>query len=162
MSAQDFVKSVANLSWALSVFGVSQAGKVFKGLPTSDPTKRARDSNQAVANSILEQFDVNDNTAYNTGAAVQNALIGLTFGLAQPSNYNPITIAQTSENVAKWAVGLVAQFIPGNRYGTGGTPTGWGPVNISDAELQLANIALGGIQASTPEQVTGPDEPEDC
>ena len=152
MALADFTKSVASFSWALSVFGVSQAGKVFKGLPTSDPTQSATASNDAVTKTIKEQFDANDNTAFSTVNGVSNALIGLTFSFFTPSTFNPTTILQTSQNVLRWGVGLVTQLIPGGQVGNGGPPVGWGPVNNEDAEIQLPNIQLGGLQASSPQQ----------
>ena len=122
MALADFTKSVASFSWALPVFTVSQAGKVFKGLPTSDPTARATESYNAVTDTIKEQFDANDNAVFNTGNTVQNALIDLAFNSFRPETFNPTTILQTSQNVARSAIGLVTQLLPGSRTGAGSPP----------------------------------------
>ena len=134
-SFQSFSEATASFAWALSVFGLSQAGKVFKGLPTSDPTASATAAFDATTAAIKHQFDGIDNTIYNAGNTIQQAAIGLTFNLLSPNTFAPKTVLQTSQNVFKWGLGLAAQLIPGGKVGSGGPPVGWGPVNRKDAEL---------------------------
>jgi hypothetical protein len=134
-SMREFIRSLADFSWALTVFAVSQSAKVVNGLPTSDPTKTARKSFNATTTTMKEQFDAIDNTAFNTGKTVQDAVIDLTFNFFTPNTFNPITIWNTSQNVLRWGVGIATQFIPGGQVGVGGPPTGWGPVNREEAEL---------------------------
>jgi hypothetical protein len=135
MALSDFAKSFADFSWALSVYGFSQAGNVLRGLPTSAPTQKATDSFEATTAAIEKQFDVIDNAIYRPVKGVQDALIDVTFNFFSLNTFNPSTILQTSTNLLRWGVGVATQFIPGGRIGTGGPPVGWGPVNITDAEL---------------------------
>src|SRR5262249_60518335 len=130
---REFVRSLTDFSWALTVFAVSQSGKVLKGLPTSDPTKTARESFNATTTSVKEQFDANDTAVFNTGKTIQDAVIDLTFNFFTLNTFNPVTIWNTSQNVLRWGVGIATQLIPGGQIGVGGPPTGWGPVNREDA-----------------------------
>ncbi len=132
---REFVKSIASFSWALSVYGFSQAGNLLRGLPTKAPTLKATESFETTTGVIKDQFDAVDNAIFSPVNTVQTALIELTFNFLQPSTFNPKTVWETSQNLFKWGVGVATQFIPGGRIGTGGPPTGWGPVNITDAEL---------------------------
>jgi hypothetical protein len=132
---QGFVKSFASFSWALAVFGVSQGGKVFKGLPTSSPTLTATRSFNATTATMQDQYDSLDSRVYNAGNAVQQAAIDVTFNFFTPNTFNPRTILETNRNLLRWGFGLAAQLIPGGKVGNGGPPVGWGPVNRSDAEL---------------------------
>ncbi len=132
---QSFVQSFASFSWALAVFGFSQSGNVFKGLPTRTPTAGATANFVDVTAAIQAKFDSIDNAIYNPVNTVQTSLIALAFGFLQPSNFNPTTIAQTSWNLVRWSWGIAAQLIPGGVVGSGGPPVGWGPVNRADAEL---------------------------
>ena len=134
-SVQDFSKATAGFSWALSVFGLSQVGKVFKGLPTSDPTASATASFDATTAAVKNQFDNLDNTIYKAGDTIQQAAIDLTFSFLSPTTFDPRTVLQTSQSVFKWGLGIAAQLIPGGKVGSGGPPVGWGPVNRKDAEL---------------------------
>ena len=78
---EDFFKSVASFAWAVPVFGLSQAGKVFKGLGTGDPTQLATESFKQTTGTIRAQFDAFDNTVFQTGEQVQNTIIDLAYSL---------------------------------------------------------------------------------
>lgn len=132
---EQFTKASARFSWAMAVFAVHQGGSIFKGLPTSDPTANATADFNKVSDTVVGTFDNVDNTLFNTPNTVQQASIGLAFNLLQPSNYAPKTVAETTNNVVRWGIGLATQLIPGGVVGTGGPPEGWGPVNREDAEL---------------------------
>lgn len=136
---QDFAKSATNFSIALSVFGVSQGGKVFKGLPTNDPTAEATESFNEVNDTIQEQYDGNDRAVFNTSTAVSDALIDITFAFFQPQTFNPATVLETGVNLARWGAGVAGQLVPGG-VNKGGPPTGWGPVNREDAEITLPTL----------------------
>lgn len=56
-SLQELSKSAANFSWALSVFGLSQASKVAQGIPAGDPGGAASQSFDATATAIKQQLD---------------------------------------------------------------------------------------------------------
>lgn len=141
---RSFIKSLTRFSWALSVFGVSQAGYVLRGLPTREPTLKAKVGFENTTDAMKEQFDDVDKRVFDIGDTVQGALVDLTFNLLKPENYNPRTVWQTTQNVARWGLGIAAQFVPGGRVGTGGPPEGWGPVNTDDAELFWVS---GGVSA---------------
>jgi hypothetical protein len=96
VAMREFVRSITDFSWALAVFAVSQFGKVLRGLPTSEPTKTARESFSASIATIKEQFDANDTAVFNTGKTIQDAVIDLTFNFFTPNTFNPITIWNTS------------------------------------------------------------------
>lgn len=132
---RDFVKALTSFSWALSVFGVSQAGKVLRGLPTSAPTRRANAGFRATTDTVRRQFDSLENRVYDTGNAVQGIFVDLFFDLLRPENYDPRVIAETTRNVFNAGLGLAAQLVPGGRLLRGGPPQGWGPVNVESAEL---------------------------
>jgi len=132
---REFVRSLADFSWGLTVFAVSQSAKIVNGLPTSEPTKTARESFNATTTTMKEQFDAIDAAAFNTGKTIQDAVIDLTFNFFTPNTFNPATIWNTSQNLLRWGVGIATQFIPGGQIGVGGPPIGWGPVNHEDAEL---------------------------
>ena len=128
---QDFVKSIADFSLALSLFTVDQSSKVLNGIPTSDPTLKARESFQQTSAAIQAPFSPIIRSTYGIGKTVQDAVIDVSFNFFTPSTFNPITIVDTSQNVLRWGLGLAVQFLPGGS--TGGPPTGWGPVNREDA-----------------------------
>jgi hypothetical protein len=132
---RDFVKALTSFSWALSVFGTSQAGKILRGLPTDAPTQRANAGFRAATDAIRHQLDSLENRVYKTGNAVQGIFVDLFFDLLKPENYDPQVIAETTRNVFNAGLGLAAQFIPGGRFLRGGPPQGWGPVNVESAEL---------------------------
>jgi hypothetical protein len=142
---KDFIQSLTKFSWALTVFGFSQAGNILRGLPTSDPTLKATESFNITTETIEEQYDSIDKTVFDIGNTVQTAVIETAFNLLKPANYAPRTVWETTQNLARWGLGLATQFIPGGKVGTGGPPTGWGPVNIDDAELFYVR---GGVSAA--------------
>lgn len=146
---RSFVKSFTRFSWGLMVFGVSQTAYVLRGLPTRDPTLKAREGFENTTDAMNEQFDTIDKRVFDIGDTVQGALVDLTFNFFRPDTFNPRTILETSQNLTRWGLGIAAQFIPGGRVGTGGPPEGWGPVNIDDAELFWVS---GGINAEDPEK----------
>ena len=146
---RSFVKSFTRFSWALMVFGVSQTAYVLRGLPTRNPTLKAREGFENTTDAMNEQFDAIDKRVFDIGDTVQGALVDLTFNFFRPDTFNPRTIWETSQNLTRWGLGIAAQFIPGGRVGTGGPPEGWGPVNIDDAELFWVS---GGITAEDPEK----------
>ncbi len=146
---RDFVKSFANFSWALSVFGVSQSVNVLRGLPTSDPTLRATKGFDATTVAFRRQYDVLDDSAYKTGSTVNTLLIDLFFDFFRPDTFKPSTIAETTQNVTKSVLGLAAQLIPGGKVWNGGPPQGWGPVNNQDAELFYVPDASFAAEAET-------------
>src|SRR5262249_29451824 len=78
---EDFFKSVASFAWAVPVFGLSQAGKVFKGLGTVDPTQLATESFKQTTGTIRAQFDAFDNTVFQTGEQAQHTIIDLAYSL---------------------------------------------------------------------------------
>jgi len=132
---REFVKALTSFSWALSVFGVSQAGKVFRGLPTSAPTRRATTSFRAATDTFRHQYDSIENRVYNAGNAVQGIFVDLFFDFFRRETFDPKVVAETTRNVFNAGLGLAAQFVPGGRVWTGGPPQGWGPVNVESAEL---------------------------
>jgi hypothetical protein len=132
---RSFVKSFTRFSWGLVVFGVSQTAYVLRGLPTREPTLKAKLAFKNTTDAMNEQFDVIDKRVFEIGDTVQGALIDLTFNFLRPATFNPRTVLDTSQNLARWGLGIAAQLIPGGRFGSGGPPQGWGPVNVDDAEL---------------------------
>jgi hypothetical protein len=152
---REFIKTVTRFSWALSVFGVSQAGYVLRGLPTREPTRKARAGFDNTTDAMKEQFDSIDRRVFDVGDAVQSALVDLTFNFFRPETFNPRTVWNTTQNVARWGLGIATQFVPGGRVGTGGPPVGWGPVNTDDAELFWVS---GGVSTEGREPGQGPDE----
>ena len=133
---QNFVQSFFSFSWALAVFGISQGGNLLRGVTTTHPTASATLSFNAVTNSMERQFDAIDQRIYGAGNTVQSQLVWpVVQQLLNPANYTPQSLLQTSQNLARWSFGIVTQLIPGGRFGTGGPPVGWGPVNRQDAEL---------------------------
>ena len=153
---RSFVKSFTRFSWALMVFGVSQTAYVLRGLPTRDPTLKAREGFENTTDAMNEQFDAIDKRVFDLGDTVQGALVDLTFNFFRADTFNPRTIWDTSQNLTRWGLGIAAQLIPGGRVGTGGPPEGWGPVNIDDAELFWVS---GGITAEDPEKQSSVTEP---
>lgn len=141
---RSFVKSFTRFSWGLMVFGVSQAAYVLRGLPTRQPTLKAQLGFENTTAAMNEQFDSIDKRVFDIGDTVQSALVDLTFNFFRPDTFNPRVVWDTSQNLARWGLGIAAQFIPGGRIGAGGPPQGWGPVNVDDAELFWVS---GGITA---------------
>ena len=78
---EEFFKSFASFVWAMPVFGVSQAGKVLRGLRQSDPTQLATQSFEHITATVKEQFDTFDTTVFHTGESMQNAVIDLAYSL---------------------------------------------------------------------------------
>ncbi len=153
---RDFTKSMTRFAWALTVFGVSQSGYILRGLPTRDPTLKATQGFDEATEALKREFDAIDQRTFRTGDAVQGALVDLTFNLLQPQNYNPRTLWQTGQNLARWGAGIAAQFVPGGRVGTGGPPVGWGPVNTDDAELFWVSGGISSYDQRQPQvQNTG-------
>ena len=134
-SAAAFSKSAADFYLSIAVFTFSQSGKVFRGLPTKDPAQIATERFDATTPTITDQFDSIDNSLYSPVKTIQDALIDSTFSFFTPNTFNPETIAETTQNVLRWGLGLAYQLIPGGVIGTGGPPAGWGPVNEEDAQL---------------------------
>jgi hypothetical protein len=108
---------------------------LLRGLPTSAPTLKATESIQKTSAALQKEFDTIDNAIFKPVDAAERAVIDVAFNFFSPSTFNPQTILQTSQNLAKWSLGLAAQFIPGGKVGVGGPPVGWGPVNLQDGEL---------------------------
>jgi len=146
---REFVKSFATFSWALPVYGLSQAGNVVRGWPTTAPTLKATETFNATSQALENQFDALDNALFRPVDTIQRAVIDVTFNFFSPSTFNPQTILQTSQNLLRWGAGLATQLIPGGTVGTGGPPVGWGPVNIEDAEL--FHVPGDNSQTDTPE-----------
>lgn len=132
---REFVKSVADFSWALSALAVSQPAKVLNAWPTRDPTRAVTDSFEASSTAIEAQLDPVTHSLYTTGKTVQNAVIDLTFNFFSPPTFNPMTVVDTTQNVLRWSAGIATQFIPGGPIGNGGPPVGWGPVKTANAEF---------------------------
>jgi hypothetical protein len=78
---EEFFKSFASFVWAMPVFGVSQAGKMLRGLRTSDPTQLATQSFEQITATVKAQFDAFDTTLFHTGERVQNTVIDLAYSL---------------------------------------------------------------------------------
>jgi hypothetical protein len=134
-SFENFTKSAAEFSVALSAFALDQGFKVANGLPTSDPTATATASFQASSKSLEEQLGAVAGRVFSVGNGIQQAALTIGFNLLNPRNYTPQTLLETSSNLVRFGLGLAAQTVPGGKVGDGGPPTGWGPVNRDDAEF---------------------------
>jgi hypothetical protein len=126
-------QSGAKFSCALAVFGLSQAGKVFKFWPTDEPTATTVASFDATTAAIVEQYDQVDTTLFNTCNTIQQLALGSAFAAADPRNWTPQVLIETGTNLVRFGLGQAAQLIPGGKIGVGGEPVGWGPVNATDA-----------------------------
>jgi hypothetical protein len=130
---ESLAQSSAQFSCALAVFGLSQAGKVFKFWPTSTPTEPTAASFDATTAAIKEQYDSVDTTLFNTCNTIQQLALGSAFAAADPRNWTPQSLIESGTNLVRFGLGQAAQLIPGGKIGVGGEPVGWGPVNPTDA-----------------------------
>src|SRR5215510_144516 len=81
---RSLLRSFADFSWALSVFGVSQATKVLQSLPTGAAQEATRGFVVTSA-TLKEQFNGFDCTLYQLGEMVQNVLLGESADTLRPS-----------------------------------------------------------------------------
>lgn len=132
---RELIKALNSFSWAVSVFGLGQANKIFRGLPTSAPTQRATRGFRAPTEALRREYDSLDQRLYDVGNAVQGVFVDLVFDFFRPQTFDPAVIAETTRNVVRSGLGLAAQLVPGGGVWRGGPPQGWGPVNVEDAEL---------------------------
>jgi hypothetical protein len=84
---QNLLQSMANFSWAVSVYGLSQGAKVLRAVTSGRQAASATDSFNEATASLGSQYSPLDESVYNAGKSVTDALIGLTFnplGVLQP------------------------------------------------------------------------------
>ena len=72
---RNLIRSFTDFSWALSVFGVSQATKVLQTLPTGD-MHEVTQGFMTTTETLKEHFKAFDRTIYQLGETAQNVFLG--------------------------------------------------------------------------------------
>lgn len=81
---RDFTKNALSFSWAMSLFGARQLGRLLDPREVLKGSPQASDSFNHVTDSVVDQFGNNLRSTFDTGERVQGEIVDAVFNLLSP------------------------------------------------------------------------------
>ena len=98
---RETAKSMLRFSWALSVFGLEQAGRLVKDEDSGHCEERIRAAFDSLSDATQGQLGARTRSLYEAGDKLQAESVDLLFDIVRPANWKPEKVMDRAADLAQ-------------------------------------------------------------